>query len=74
MEKGLVPRVVLFFPRAWVDGVVLPFLAAANQKHDETEDEHEGAPGEIEVDAHRFLVDVGGVASEEAVEAHECRR
>ena len=52
-------------------GVVLPLLAAAYEEHDEAEDEHDGSPGEIEVDAHRFFVDVRGVAGEEAVEAHE---
>ena len=29
------------------------------------------APGEVEVDAHGFFVDVGGVAGDEAVEAHD---
>jgi len=62
---------VLALPGAWVDWVVLPLLAAAYEEHDEAEDEHDGAPGEIEVDAHRFFVDAGGVAGEEAVEAHE---
>src|ERR1700716_4424379 len=58
-------------PRARSDWVVLPFLAAAYEKHDEAEDEHDGSPGEVEVDAHGFFVDFGGVAGEEAVEAHE---
>ena len=38
-------------PGAGVDGVVLPFLAAANVEHDGSEDEHDAAPGEGEVDA-----------------------
>jgi hypothetical protein len=59
------------FPGAWVDWVVLPLLAAAYEEHDEAEDEHDGSPGEIEVDAHGFLVDVGGIAGEETVESHE---
>jgi len=59
------------FPGARAYGVVLPFLAAAYEEHDEAEDEHDGSPGEIEVDAHGFFVDVCGVAGEEAVEAHE---
>jgi len=58
-------------PGARSDGVVLPFLAAAYEEHDEAEDEHDGSPGEVEVDAHGFFVDAGGVAGEEAVEAHE---
>src|SRR5437879_8478272 len=58
-------------PGAGSDGVVLPLLAAAYEEHDEAEDEHDGSPGEIEVDAHGFFVDGGGVAGEEAVEAHE---
>ena len=61
----------VLFPRAGVDGIVLPFLAAAYEEHDEAEDEHDGSPGEIEVDAHGFFVDVGGVAGDEAVDAHE---
>src|SRR6266478_7094482 len=59
------------FPGTWVDWIVLPLLAAAYEEHDEAEDEHDGSPGEIEVDAHGFFVDVCGVAGEEAVEAHE---
>src|SRR5258707_15636656 len=59
------------FPRTWVDWIVLPFLAAAYEEHDEAEDEHDGSPGEIEIDAHGFFVDVGSVAGEEAVEGHE---
>src|SRR5258705_3785770 len=59
------------FPGAWVDWVVLPLLAAAYEEHDEAEDEHDGSPGEIEVDAHGFFVDVGGAAGEETVEAHK---
>jgi hypothetical protein len=58
-------------PWAWVDGVVLPLLAAAYEEHDEAEDEHDGSPGEIEVDAHGFFVNVSGVAGEEAVDAHK---
>ena len=61
---------VALFPGAGVDGVVLPFLAAAYEEHDEAEDEHDGAPGEVEVDAHGFVVD-GRAASEEAVEADD---
>src|SRR5437763_1970571 len=52
-------------------GVVLPLLAAAYDEHDEAEHEHDGSPGEIEVDAHGFFVDPGGVAGEEAVETHK---
>ena len=63
--------VTTLLPGAGVDGVVLPFLAAADEVHDGSEDEHEEAPGEIEVDAHRFFVDVGAVAGDEAVDAHE---
>ena len=62
---------VFAFPLKGVDWAVPPLLAAANKEHDEAEDEHDGSPGEIEVDAHGFLVDLGGVASEEAVECHE---
>jgi hypothetical protein len=58
-------------PGARGDGVVLPLLASAYEEHDEAEDEHEGSPGEVEVDAHGFFVDVCGVAGEEAVEAHK---
>jgi hypothetical protein len=65
-------RLVAFvLPWAWVYGIVLPFLAAAYEEHDEAEDEHDETPGEVEVNAHGFLVDVGGVAGEEAVDAHE---
>ena len=64
-------RANVFLPRAGVDGVVLPFFAAAYEEHDEAEDEHDGSPGEIEVDAHGFFVDVSRVAGEEAVEGHE---
>jgi hypothetical protein len=71
MEQGLVAGAVLAFPGARVDWIILPFLAAAYEKHDEAEDEHDGSPSEIEVDAHGFFVDVRGVAGEEAVEAHE---
>ncbi len=46
-----------FFPGAGVDGVVLPLLAAAYEEHDEAEDEHDCAPGEVDVDVHRLLVD-----------------
>ena len=59
------------FPGARRDWVILPFLAAAYEKHDEAKGEHDGSPGEIEVDAHGFFVDFSGVAGEEAVEAHE---
>jgi hypothetical protein len=59
------------FPWAGVDGVVLPFLATAYDEHDEAEEEHEEAPGEVKIDAHRFFVDVGAAASEESVDAHE---
>jgi hypothetical protein len=68
---GLVAGGGGFFPGAGVDWVVLPFLAAAYEVHDEAEDEHEEAPGEVEVDAHGFLVDVSGVAGDEAVDAHK---
>jgi hypothetical protein len=67
----LVAGASVFLPGTWVDGVVLPLLAAAYKEHDEAEDEHDEAPGQIEVDAHGFFVDVGGVAGDEAVEAHQ---
>ena len=63
--------IALALPGAVGYGIVLPLLAAAYEVHDETEDEHEGSPGEIEVDAHRLLVDVCAVAGEEAVEADD---
>jgi len=66
-----VARASVFFPGTGVDGVVLPLLAAANEEDDEAEDEHDEAPGEIEVYAHGSFVDTGGVARDEAVEAHE---
>ena len=59
-----------FFPGAGVDGVVLPFLAAAYEEHDQAEDEHDRAPGEVEVDAHRTLVDARA-ACDEAENAHD---
>ena len=62
-----------FFPGAWVDGVVLPLLATAYEEHDQAEDEHDRAPGEVEVDAHRTLVDARS-ASDEAEEAHDAAR
>jgi len=68
---SLVAGAVATLPGARSDGIVLPFLAAAYEEHDEAEDEHDGSPGEVEVDAHGFFVDAGGVAGEEAVEAHE---
>jgi hypothetical protein len=71
VQGELMAGTIFAFPGAWVDGVVLPLLAAAYEEHDEAEDEHDGSPGEIEVDAHGFFVDAGGVAGEEAVEAHE---
>jgi len=39
-------RAFACFPGARVDGVVLPFLAAAYEIHDEAEEKHEEAPGE----------------------------
>ena len=58
----------VFFPGAGVDGVVLPFLASAYEEHDEAEDEHDGSPRQVEVDAHGFFVD-GSIASrDEAVD------
>ena len=35
------------FPRAGIDGVILPFLPAAYEEHDGAEDEHDGAPGKV---------------------------
>jgi len=60
----------VFFPGAGIYGVVLPFLAAAYEEHDEAEDEHDGSPGEVEVDAHGFFVDGGVAAGDEAVDGH----
>ena len=53
------------------DGVVLPLLAAAYKVHDEAKEEHDEAPGEVEINAHGFFVDGRTVASDEAVDAHE---
>jgi hypothetical protein len=69
--RGLVARAGVFLPGAGINGVVLPFFAAAYKEHDEAEDEHDGSPSEIEVDAHGFFVDVRGVAGDETVDAHE---
>src|SRR6202042_1837898 len=68
-----VTRACAFFPGAGVDGVVLPFLAAAYQEHDQAEDEHEGSPSEVEIDAHRTLVDARS-AGDEAEDAHDSAR
>ena len=38
---GLVAGRIAFFPGAWVDWIILPFLTAAYEKHDEAEDEHD---------------------------------
>jgi hypothetical protein len=70
-DVHLVAGARVFLPGAGVDGIVLPFFAAAYEEHNEAEDEHDDAPGEIEVDAHGFFVDDVAVAGDEAVEAHE---
>jgi hypothetical protein len=70
-DAYLVAGASVFLPGAGVDGIVLPFFSAAYEEHDEAEDEHDKAPGEIEIDAHGFFVDDITVAGDEAVEAHE---
>ena len=57
-------------PGTRADGVVLPLLAAAYEEHDRPKTNMIGTPGEVEVNAHRLLVD-GGVAGDEAVDADD---
>ena len=49
------------------DGVVLPLLALAHGEHHQPEDKHEHAPGQVQVDAERAVVE-RTVAREEAEE------
>src|ERR1700678_2511414 len=58
-------------PRAGIDGVVLPTLAAADVEHDGTEDEHDAAPGEVEVDAERARVERGVAVGDDAEDGHQ---
>src|ERR1700756_3515434 len=68
-SPALLTRFSFALPWARIDGVVLPFLAAADHKHDHAEEEHDESPAEVEVDAEGLLID-GGVACEQAIESH----
>src|SRR6185437_14767861 len=61
----------LCLPWFRVEGVMLPFLPSAHEEHDGTEEEYDGSPNQIQVEAQGLLVKRHIFAREQAKERHD---